>query len=47
MDRVPSGRRKGSLNPRVVVLDSSDSDSEGNSTFSFLDIVFMIELLTF
>ncbi|CAD6223525.1 unnamed protein product [Miscanthus lutarioriparius] len=29
MDRVPSGRRKGSLNPRVVVLDSSDSDSEG------------------
>ncbi|KAJ1291369.1 hypothetical protein BS78_02G311700 [Paspalum vaginatum] len=28
MDKVPNGRHKGSLNPRVVVLDSSDSDSE-------------------
>ncbi|KAJ1280778.1 hypothetical protein BS78_04G259100 [Paspalum vaginatum] len=29
MDRIPNGRRKGSVNPHVVLLSDSDSDSEG------------------
>lgn len=32
MDRVPNGRHKASQG--LVVLSDSDSDSEGNSTFS-------------